>query len=78
MIMLKIRLKREGRKKKAIYKIIVSENLNKRNGKRLLTIGLYDPIEKYCKFNKFLLIKYLNFGAYPTNTVRHLIKKALN
>ncbi len=78
MIMLKIRLKREGRKKKAIYQIVLSENLNKRNGKALLTIGLYDPIKKYCKFNKFLLIKYLNCGAYPTNTVRHLIKKALN
>ncbi len=78
MIMLKIRLKREGRKKKAIYQIVLSENLNKRNGKALLTIGLYDPIKKCCKFNKFLLIKYLNCGAYPTNTVRHLIKKALN
>lgn len=72
--MLKIRLKREGRKKKPIYKIILIENLKKRDGKYILTFGYFDPIKKYCKMNKYLLIKYLNKGAYPTDTVRHIIK----
>jgi small subunit ribosomal protein S16 len=75
--MLKIRLKREGRKKKPVYKIILSENLKKRDGKFSLIFGFYDPLKKYCRINKYLLTKYLNFGAYPTNTVRHIIKKYL-
>lgn len=75
--MLKIRLKREGKKKKPIYKIILSDNLKKRNGKVFLILGFYNPLKKYCQLNKILLTKYLNFGAYPTDTVRHIIKKYL-
>lgn len=75
--MLKIKLKREGKKKKPIYKIILSENLKKRNGSSILALGFYDPLKKYCQFNKFLITKYLNFGAYPTDTVRHIIRKYL-
>ncbi len=75
--MLKIRLKREGKKKKPLYKIILSENLKKRDGRSILVFGFYDPLKKYCQLNKFLITKYLNFGAYPTNTVRHIIKRFL-
>jgi small subunit ribosomal protein S16 len=73
--MLKIRLKREGKNKKPVYKIVLSENLKKRNAKYFLIIGFYNPIKKCCQLNKFLLTKYLNYGACPTNTVRHIIQK---
>ena len=75
--MLKIRLKRQGKKKKPIYQIVVSESLNKKNGRAILNLGIYNPLKKICKFNKILLINYLKYGAYPTDTVRHLIKKIL-
>ena len=75
--MLKIRLQREGRIKNPIYKIVVAENVKKRDGKFIKNIGYYNPITKYCFINKILLIKYLNFGAYPTMTVYYLIKKFL-
>jgi small subunit ribosomal protein S16 len=71
--MLKIRLKRAGRKKKAFYKIVLMENLSKRDGKSLADLGYYDPIKKLLHFDTLTLYKYINFGAYPTNTVRHLI-----
>jgi small subunit ribosomal protein S16 len=76
--MLKIRLKRTGRKKNPIYKIVLMENLSKRDGKAILELGYYDPIKKIIKVDKFNLHKYLNAGAYPTNTVRHLISKVCN
>ena len=72
--MLKIRLKREGRIKQPIYKIILIESLKKRDGKFIKNLGYYNSLKKYFYINKNLLIKYLNSGAYPTNTVRYLIK----
>lgn len=73
--MLKMRLKRIGRKKRPFYKIIIIENLSKRDGKSNLDIGFYDPLNKLINFNTNLMLKYINFGVYPTNTVRHLIYK---
>ena len=75
--MLKIRLKRTGRKKKPFYKIVLMENLSRRDGKSITDLGYYDPIKKIVNFDKTTLYKYINEGAYPTNTVRHLIYKML-
>lgn len=76
--MLKIRLKRTGRKNKPFYKIVLMENLSKRDGKSIEELGFYDPLKKVISFNTLKLHKYINTGAYPTNTVRHLIYKSLN
>lgn len=76
--MLKIRLKRIGRKNRPFYKIVLMENLSKRNGKSIAEIGNYDPISKKINFENTVLHQYINNGAYPTNTVRHLIYKMIN
>lgn len=75
--MLKIRLKREGQKNKPFYQIVVSHNLAKRDGKIIKKLGYYNPLSKYGYIKKSLLIKYLNFGAYPTLAVRNLIKNLI-
>ena len=75
--MLKIRLKRTGRKSKPFYRIVLMENLSKRDGKSIAELGYYDPLKKRLSFNKSELHKYLNSGAYPTDTVRHLIYKMM-
>ena len=76
--MLKIRLKRAGRKKKPFYRVVLMESLSKRDGKAIQELGYYDPIKKIIDLNKDLLYKYLNVGAYPTDTMRHLISKLLD
>jgi len=76
--MLKIRLKRTGRKKKPFYKIVLMENLSKRDGKAIEELGYYDPLRKVIQLDKINLYKYIMNGAYPSNTVRHLIYKVLN
>ena len=76
--MLKIRLKRTGRKTKPFYRIVLMENLSKRDGKSIAEIGYYDPVKKIINFDKVTLHKYINHGAYPTDTIRHLIYKMLN
>jgi small subunit ribosomal protein S16 len=75
--MLKIRLKRAGRKGKPFYRIVLMESLSKRDGKAIEELGYYDPMKKVIEFDKILLSKYLNVGAYPTNTMRHLISKMI-
>jgi len=76
--MLKIRLKRTGRKNKPFYKIVLMENLSKRDGKAIVDFGYYDPLKKVINFDKTAIHKYINAGAQPTDTVRHLIYKVLN
>ena len=76
--MLKIRLKRTGRKKTPFYKIVLMENLARRDGKSIAELGYYDPLSKILKVDKLNLYKYIMNGAYPSNTVRHLIYKVLN
>jgi ribosomal protein S16 len=54
------------------------ENLARRDGKAILELGHYDPIKKLIHFDKLNLHKYLNHGAYPTDSVRHLIYRILS
>ncbi len=76
--MLKIRLKRTGRKNQPFYKIVLMNSLSKRDGKSIEEIGYYDPLQKLVHFNKDKLHQALSFGAYPTDTVRHLINQMLD
>lgn len=75
--MLKIRLKRIGRKKRPFYKIVLMENLSRRDGKSILELGSYDPLRKLIKIDRVKILHYLKCGAQPTNTVRHLLEKTL-
>ena len=54
------------------------ENLARRDGKSIAELGYYDPIKKIINFDKATLSKYINYGAQPTDTMRHLIYKMLN
>ena len=54
------------------------ENLSRRDGKAIAELGYYDPLVKVLKVDKLNLYKYIMNGAYPSNTVRHLIYKVLN
>lgn len=76
--MLKIRLKRAGRKHRPFYTIVLMENLSRRSGKSLAELGYYEPLQKKISMDTLALHKCLQNGAYPTNTVRHLIYKFLS
>jgi len=76
--MLKIRLKRTGRKNKPFYKIVLMENLSRRDGKTIAELGYYDPLKNIINFDKLNIQKYINHGAYATSTVRHLLLNMLD
>jgi small subunit ribosomal protein S16 len=74
--MLKLRLKRIGRKRAPSYRLVVMENTCRRDGRPVEELGYYDPISKNYKFDVEKVQKWLNYGVKPTETVFHLLKKA--
>ena len=74
--MLKLRLKKIGRKRAPSYRLVVMENSARRDGRPVDEVGYYDPISKQSKFDIPKIQKWLNYGVQPTETVASLLKKA--
>lgn len=74
--MLKLRLKRTGRKGYPSYRLVIMENTCRRDGRPIDEIGYYNPISKDYKFEEEKIKKWLNYGVKPTKTVLSLLKKA--
>jgi len=71
--MLKMRLKRNGRKRQPSYRIVVMENRTRREGIPVDQIGYYNSITKKLYFNEKKILKWLRCGVQPTNTVFRLL-----
>nr|YP_010186236.1 ribosomal protein S16 [Chelonopsis souliei]YP_010186500.1 ribosomal protein S16 [Colquhounia coccinea]YP_010186588.1 ribosomal protein S16 [Colquhounia seguinii]YP_010186676.1 ribosomal protein S16 [Colquhounia vestita]QGX04378.1 ribosomal protein S16 [Colquhounia coccinea var. mollis]QJQ73551.1 ribosomal protein S16 [Colquhounia coccinea]QVL23761.1 ribosomal protein S16 [Chelonopsis souliei]QVL24198.1 ribosomal protein S16 [Colquhounia coccinea]QVL24286.1 ribosomal protein S16 [Colquhou len=74
--MVKLRLKRCGRKQRAIYRIVAIDVRSRREGKDLRRVGFYDPMKNQTYLNVPLILYFLEKGAQPTGTVQNLLKKA--
>ena len=70
-----IRLKRFGKKKKPVYRVVVADARNQRDGKTLEYIGFYNPVDNPVEFriDEDRLTYWLGVGANPTKTVSRLI-----
>lgn len=75
--MLKLRLTRLGRKKVPFYRIAAMEALTKRDGKAVEYLGTYNPLasENQVKLKEEEILKYLQNGAQPTDTVKSILVK---
>ena len=74
--MLKLRLKRGGRKRQPSYRLVVMENTTRREGRPVDEVGYYNPITKQSYFNADKITKWLSYGVKPTQTVANLLQKA--
>ena len=74
--MLKLRLKRIGRKRAPSYRLVVMENSARRDGRPVEEVGYYNPISKQSHFDVTKIEKWLKYGVKPTKTVFNLLKKA--
>ena len=76
--MVRIRLRRVGRKKQPIYRIVVAESRSPRDGRFIEIIGNYSPRQG----NTAIDLKtdranyWLDHGAQPSDTVRSLLRRA--
>ena len=73
--MLKLRLKRIGRKRSPSYRLVIMENTTRRDGRPIEEVGYYDPISKNYNFDSEKIQKWLERGVKPTKTVFNLLKK---
>ena len=74
--MLKLRLKRLGRKRSPSYRLVIMENTARRDGRPIEEVGYYNPLSKDYKFDEEKIKKWLSYGVKPTETVLNLLKKA--
>ncbi len=77
--MLKIRLKRIGKKKAPFYRVVVADARNSvSNSKCVAEIGTYDPLKEPSEFKVDAeeAKMWIKNGAQPTETVQKLLKKA--
>lgn len=78
--MVKLRLKRTGRRHRPFYRIVALDIRTRRDGDPIEEIGHYDPLEK--DIAKGLVINperaqhWLSVGAQPSETVKGLLRKA--
>lgn len=78
--MVRIRLKRFGRRHHPFYRLCVMDQRTPRNGQAIEEVGHYDPMEK--DESKAINIKadriqhWLSVGAQPSDTVKGLLRKA--
>nr|QCL17951.1 ribosomal protein S16 [Geosiris aphylla] len=74
--MVKLRLKRCGRKQRAIYRIVAIDVRSRREGRVLRKVGFYDPIQNQTYLNVPVILYFLEKGAQPTETVHYILRKA--
>ena len=73
--MVKLRLKRMGKKGAPFYRIVAAESRSPRDGRFIEQVGTYNPTkaEEKVTLDKELAKKWLSNGAQPTDTVRSIL-----
>ena len=73
--MVKLRLKRMGKKGAPFYRIVDADSRSPRDGRFIEQIGTYNPTkaEEKVTLDKELAKKWLSNGAQPTDTVRSIL-----
>jgi small subunit ribosomal protein S16 len=74
--MIKIRLKRFGKKREASYRLVAMQSTSRRDGRPLEELGFYNPRTDEVRLETEAILKRLGQGAQPTDTVRRILEKA--
>ena len=74
--MIKLRLKRFGKKREVSYRIVAMQSTSRRDGRPLEELGYYNPRTDETRLEVPALVRRLQQGAQPTPTVRRILEKA--
>ena len=74
--MIKIRLKRFGKKREVSYRLVAMQSTSRRDGRPLEELGFYNPRTDEIRLDNDAILKLLQQGAQPTETVRRILEKA--
>jgi len=73
--MIKLRLKRFGKKREASFRLVACNSTSRRDGRPLEELGFYNPRTKETRLDTEALRIRLGQGAQPTDAVRTLLEK---
>ncbi len=73
--MIKLRLKRFGKKREASFRLVACNSTSRRDGRPLQELGFYNPRTKETRLDTEALRLRLGQGAQPTDAVRSLLEK---
>lgn len=77
--MVRIRLKRMGRKNRPFYRIAIMDAHEERDGKTVEEVGWYDPLAKEEAKREFVkkdrIEHWVSVGAKPTESVAAILKR---
>ncbi|OHB36079.1 MAG: 30S ribosomal protein S16 [Planctomycetes bacterium GWA2_40_7] len=77
--MVRLRMKKMGRRNRAFFRICAFDAREERDGRSIEQLGTYDPMEK--EESKKVVLKrerieyWLSVGAQPSETVASILKK---
>ena len=74
--MIKLRLKRFGKKREVSYRIVAMHSTSRRDGRPLQELGFYNPRTDETRLDVPAIVQRLKEGAQPTDTVRAILTKA--
>ena len=73
--MIKLRLKRFGKKRESSFRLVACNSTSRRDGRPLQELGFYNPRTKETRLDTEALRVRLGQGAQPTDAVRSLLEK---
>jgi small subunit ribosomal protein S16 len=73
--MLKLRLKRLGKKREPSYRVVVAQSTSRRDGRPVAEVGFYNPRTKETRLDMPAIEDWIRKGAQPTETVQKLLTK---
>ena len=75
--MVKLRLKRMGKKGHPFYRIVAADSRSPRDGSIIEQLGTYNPLnaEVQVTLDEEKVMKWLQNGAQPSDTVRSILSK---
>ncbi len=73
--MIKLRLKRFGKKRETSFRIVACNSTSRRDGRPLEELGFYNPRTNETRLDTEGLRRRLDQGAQPSDTVRGLLEK---
>jgi len=73
--MIKLRLKRFGKKNQSSFRIVAVNGTSRRDGAPLEELGFYNPRTKESRLNVEGIVKRIENGAQASETVKELLKR---
>jgi small subunit ribosomal protein S16 len=73
--MIKLRLKRFGKKREASFRLVAVNSTSRRDGRPLEELGFYNPRTKETRLDTEAIRARLEQGAQPTDSVLSLLER---